>query len=190
VKNLNQIKYLTNLVSGALTGSLKTGFLAGACAFLLYGCTTTTVHQPTVPVGSILNDTPAAQAQIKSEKPGNDYIGCRVHFGIYSSSWGFIRRTGESWKTAKLVMLNEQHQLAPDKAAKHIGSDNGYVYKLNGYFSGQYIYDPSSDRFMPEFVLTHSQLLSHKQSDIFPDGFFKYYPVFDKTKWPMGTREP
>ncbi|MEI6081741.1 MAG: hypothetical protein WCR44_04835, partial [Verrucomicrobiota bacterium] len=76
---------------------------------------------------------------------------------------------GEPWKQSQLVMFNEQKKLAPDREQKKIGSDNNYEYKLNGYLSGEKVYEPASDSFYPEFVLTSLTLISTNAPLIFPD---------------------
>jgi hypothetical protein len=71
-----------------------------------------------------------------------------------------VRRPNQPWSTAKLVMMNEQQKLAPDREQGHIGSDNGYEYKLTGDFSGQTVYEPASNGMYPEFVLKNYEVLS------------------------------
>jgi len=94
----------------------------------------------------------AANAAIHNEAPGNYYIGRRMYKQDYKV-WGWVRQPGQPWKSAKLVMLNEQTKLAPDRALNKIGYDNNFEYKLYGNFSGQTVYEPASDGFYPEFVL-------------------------------------
>ena len=94
----------------------------------------------------------AMNEAIRAEPPGNYYIGRRMYKQDYKV-WGWIREPGQPWKTAKLVMFNEQKTLAPDRAQDRIGYDNNFEYKLTGYFSGQTVYEPASDTIYPEFVL-------------------------------------
>jgi hypothetical protein len=54
---------------------------------------------------------------IKAEPPGDYFVGRRYYKQDYKF-WGFIRQPGQPWSTAKLVMLNEQQKLAPDRAAQ------------------------------------------------------------------------
>ncbi len=105
---------------------------------------------------------------IENEPPGNYFIG-RRYFKNHYKFWGYIRKPGEAWGTAKLVMLNEQQKLAPDRAIGKIGSDNNYEYKLLGYFSGETVYEPSSNGFYPEFVLRAYELRSANPAPIFRD---------------------
>jgi hypothetical protein len=81
--------------------------------------------------------------------------------------WGYVRNPGQPWSSAKLVMLNEQSKLAPDRELGKIGSDNNYEYKLYGNFSGQMVYEPASNGFYPEFVLKAYELRSVSPTNIY-----------------------
>jgi len=96
---------------------------------------------------------------IRSEEPGNYYIGRRYYKKDYKF-WGYVRKPGEPWRNAKLVMLNEQEKLAPDRELGQLGSDNNYEYKLYGGFTGQTVYEPASNGFYPEFGLKAYELRS------------------------------
>lgn len=115
--------------------------------------------------GAQASRTSTAEA-IKAEPPGDYYIGRRFYKVDYKF-WGYVRKPGEPWSSAKLVMLNEQQKLAPDRAAGHIGSDNGYEYKLIGNFSGETVYEPASNGKYPEFVLKSAELRSVAPPNIF-----------------------
>lgn len=95
----------------------------------------------------------AMNEAIRNEAPGNYFIGRRFYKVDYKM-WGWVRQPGQPWSTAKLVMLNEQKVLAPDRQQGKLGADNNYEYRLNGYFSGESVYEPASDTIYPEFVLT------------------------------------
>jgi len=101
----------------------------------------------------------AMRDAIKNEPPGDYFIG-RRYYKVDYKFWGFVRQPGQPWTTAKLVMMNEQTKLAPDRQAGILGSDHGYEYKLYGRFSGDTVYEPASNAFYPEFVLTGYELLS------------------------------
>ncbi len=96
---------------------------------------------------------------IKTEPQGDYYIG-RRYYKVDYKFWGFVRRPGQPWATAKLVMMNEQQKLAPDRQGGKLGSDHGYEYKLYGRFSGETVYEPASNTVYPEFVLTGYELRS------------------------------
>jgi len=115
------------------------------------------------------SDGPARAAMneaIKSEQPGNYFIGRRMYKKDYKM-WGWVREPGKPWSTAKLVMLNEQQKLAPDRQGGKLGTDSNFEYKLTGGFSGELVYEPASDRFYPEFVLTGYEVRTMSPARIF-----------------------
>ncbi len=105
-------------------------------------------------------------ARIGSEAPGDYWIGRRYYKPVYKF-WGYVRRPGQPWSTAQMVMLNEKQKLAPDRAQNAIGSDNNYEYKLYGQFSGDKVYEPASNSIYPEFVLRNYELISASPPPIF-----------------------
>lgn len=121
-----------------------------------------------LPAGGGFNQA-AVNAQIQSEKPGDYWIG-RRYFKKDYRFWGYVRRPGQSWKTAQLVMINEQRKFVPDREAGTIGMDHNYEYILYGNFSGQKVYEPPSNRFLPEFVLTGYKLSSTNPPNIYATG--------------------
>jgi len=125
---------------------------------LLSGC-------ETVPQG-IQQARAAMAAGIAAEPPGDYFIG-RRYFKPDFKFWGYVRRPGESWSSAQLVMLNEKQKLAPDRERLAFGSDNNYEYKLFGHFSGDKVYEPASNGIYPEFVLTGYELISTNPPPIF-----------------------
>lgn len=108
----------------------------------------------------------AMLAEIKTEKPGSYYIG-RRYYKVDYKFWGFVRKPGQPWSTAKMVMLNEQQKFAPDREQGKLGTDNNYEYKLLGDFSGQTVYEPASNGFYPEFVLKGYELRSTTPARIY-----------------------
>jgi len=139
---------------------LAAALLSGA-ALLLSGCEAPIVYQTP-------QDRQAVSAAVTSEKPGNYYVGYRFYKVDYKM-WGWVKKPGEPWKDSQLVMFNEQRKLAPDRERQSIGSDNNTVYKLTGSFSGQKVYEPASDSFYPEFVLTGATVMTTNPPLIFPD---------------------
>jgi len=128
---------------------------------LLSGCEAPIVTQSS-------QDRAAITAFLAGEAPGNYFVGRRFYKVDYKM-WGWVKKPGESWKQAQLVMFNEQKKLAPDREKNAVGSDNDYEYRLAGYFSGEKVYEPASDNFYPEFVLTGTSLISTNPPLIFPD---------------------
>ena len=103
---------------------------------------------------------------IAAETPGDYYIGRRYYKPDYKF-WGYIRKPGQPWSSAELVMLNEKEKLAPDRERLEFGSDNNYEYKLYGNFSGDKVYEPASNGIYPEFVLKGYELISTNPPAIF-----------------------
>jgi hypothetical protein len=106
--------------------------------------------------------------EIKQEPLGNYYIG-RRYYKVDYKFWGYVRKPGESWATAKMVMLNEQGKLAPDRELGKLGSDNGYEYKLYGDFTGETVYEPASNGFYPEFKLRGYELKNVSPAPIYKE---------------------
>jgi hypothetical protein len=134
--------------------------IAVAASLILSGCQT---------VEDEYNRSQAALNQtIGSEAPGNYFVGRRFYRKYYFF-WGYIRQPRQPWSSARLVMLNEQKMFAPDRQANKPGFDNNSEYRLQGYFSGQTVYEPASNSFYPEFVLTGYKLISDHPPQIFRD---------------------
>ena len=125
--------------------------------FLFSGCATADPNQ---------QSRSAMIAEINAETPGDYFIG-RRYYKVDYKFWGYIRKPGESWVNAKMVMLNEQQKLAPDRELGKLGSDNGYEYKIYGGFSGDTVYEPASNGFYPEFVLKGYELKNVSPAPIF-----------------------
>ena len=108
----------------------------------------------------------AMTQQIQNEPPGNYFIGRRYYKRDYKI-WGYVRRPGQPWTRAQLVMLNEKKKLAPDREHLNFGEDNNYEYRLYGYFSGEKVYEPASNTIYPEFVLERYEVISTHPPPIF-----------------------
>jgi hypothetical protein len=130
------------------------------CAALVAGCetTATTAARP----------DPRVAAMIAAEPAGNYYVGRRYYKKDYKM-WGWVRKPGQPWSTAQLVMLNENAKLAPDRAAGTLGIDNNVEYRLQGRFTGGKVYEPASNDFYPEFVLTGYEVTSRTPPNIYSD---------------------
>ena len=128
-------------------------------AIFLAGCQTTEmqgIQQAKIQVAQ----------RIAAEPPGDYYIG-RRYFKRDYKFWGYVKRPGQPWNTAELVMLNEKQKLAPDRAELKFGEDNNYEYKLFGNFTGDKVYEPASNRIYPEFLLKNYQVVSTNPPPIF-----------------------
>lgn len=131
--------------------------------FFLAGCSST-------PSG--IQEARAAAAQrIAAEPLGDYFIGRRYFKGTVFKFWGYLRRPGQPWSTAQLVVFNEKQKLAPDREQLNFGADNNYEYKIFGNFSGQTVYEPASNGFYPEFILKNYELISKTPSPILRSQF-------------------
>ena len=131
--------------------------------FFLAGC-------ETMPQGIQQARIEAAQ-KIQAEPPGDYFIGHRYFKAPVYKFWGYVRRPGQPWSTAQLVVMNEKQKLTPDREQLNFGNDNNYEYKLYGSFSGQKVYEPASDGFYPEFILQKYELISTNPAPIFRSQF-------------------
>jgi hypothetical protein len=130
---------------------------------------------------------------IASEPRGDWFIG-RRYFIDRTQFWGYLRRPGQSWDDSKLVMMNESRKRTPDRLPEMPGGDGaarGYdhnrEYRIWGHFTGKKIYDPNSDLFLPEFMLTNWEVQSESPGWIFHpkekmDG--EHLLRFEKTDYP------
>lgn len=150
----------TNGMRRGIHISLGSALLLGALFF--GGC-------ETVPQGIQQARVEMVQ-HIAAEPPGDYFIGRRYYKPDYKF-WGYIRKPGQPWSTAELVMLNEKQKLAPDRERLEFGSDNNYEYKLYGSFSGDKVYEPASNGIYPEFVLKGYELISTNPPPIFKSQF-------------------
>ena len=132
-----------------------------AAAFSLCGCESTS------------QDDVVRNQRITLETPGDYWIGRRVAVK-HTRFWGFVRRPRQPWKTGQLVIFNEGEKLAPDRLPEFPGLgkrgfqfDNNYEYKIRGYFSGRKVYDPNSDKILPEFVLKDHELINANPGFLF-----------------------
>lgn len=130
---------------------------AALCGLILAGC-------ETVDHGAA--DRAAINEAIRAEQPGDYFVARRMYKRDYKV-WGWVREPGKPWKSARLVMLNEQRKLAPDRQAGKIGSDHNTEYRLTGFFSGDTVYEPASNGFYPEFVLTGYEVITTNPRNIY-----------------------
>jgi hypothetical protein len=147
MKRFVHFRLAINLLPGAL-------FLAG-CQTMPEG-----IHQARIDM-----------AQRIAAEPAGDYFIGRRYYKPDFKFWGYVRRPGQPWSSAQMVMLNEEQKLAPDRERLDFGSDNNYEYKLYGYFSGDKVYEPASNTVYPEFVLKGYELISTNPPPIFQSQF-------------------
>lgn len=114
-------------------------------------------------------------AKISGESSGDFFYG-RRYVVQKTRFWGYVRKPGQPWNRAKLVVLREDKKHAPDRfsesggGAQRFAFDQNYEYRLRGYFTGQEAYDPNSNQFLPEFMLTGYEVTDRQPGWLFrPD---------------------
>ena len=121
-------------------------------------------------VGPNPNQTSKARVtmldEVKAEPRDAYFVGRRYYKTDYKF-WGFVRASGHPWSEAKLVMLNENQKLAPDRSGARLGLDNNFEYRLLGNFSGETVYEPASNGMYPEFVLRGFELRTATPAPIY-----------------------
>ena len=114
-------------------------------------------------------------AQIANEPTGDFYYG-RRYFIEKTRFWGYVRKPRQPWNRAKLVVFREDRMKSPDRlpeggpAGQRYAFDNNYEYKLRGNFTGKEVYDPNSNQFLSEFMLTGYEVVNRNPGWLFrPD---------------------
>lgn len=145
-------------------------FILASALALLPGCESAKV-----------GNSPAEQARaarIAAEPAGNYWIG-RRYVTFKTRFWGFLRRPGEPWSESKLVIMNEKMIKVPDRLPEPgtpnddlpgptaFGFDHNYEYRVRGRFSGENVYDPNSNAFLPEFIPTSFELANQSPGWLF-----------------------
>ncbi len=111
-----------------------------------------------------------AQRNAVYSEPAGDYFIGRRYYNPNYKFWGYIRRPGQPWSAAQLVMLNEKQKLAPDREENQVGADNNCQYRVYGQFTGDTVYEPVSNHVYPEFLLTGYTLTDRNPPSIFAPG--------------------
>lgn len=119
--------------------------------------------------------------QVANEQTGDFYYGRRYHVQK-TRFWGYLRKPRQPWSRAKLVIFREDRKKSPDRlpesgaGGRSYAFDNNYEYRLRGYYTGQEAYDPNSNQFLSEFMLTDYDVVDRKPGWLFrPDD--RYDPV-------------
>ena len=112
------------------------------------------------------------EAQIAQEAKGDYFIGRRYYIP-YTRLWGYLREPGQSWREAKLVMMDEHTIHTPDRGieppAKNAvyGSDQNVEYIVRGKYTGEKAYDPSTNQILPLFMATSYEVRNRKPGFLF-----------------------
>jgi hypothetical protein len=154
-------------------------FAIGAGCFLLTQCGGTSggpgnMGGPTVE---------ERNAQIANEPTGDFYYGRRYYIEK-TRFWGYLRKPRQPWSKAKLVMFREDRMKSPDRLPEGGGSgqryayDNNFEYKIRGNFTGKEVYDPNSNQFLQEFMLSGYEVVNRNPGWVFrPDDRYDKYKI-------------
>ena len=103
------------------------------------------------------------EAQIAQEQVGDYYIGRRYYIP-YTRFWGYLRKPGQSWRTAKLVIMDEHTCRQPDRGNEPpmknavFGTDNNVEYLVRGSYTGEVAFEPNTNQALPVFKLAGYEL--------------------------------
>lgn len=121
--------------------------------------------------------------KISSEPTGSFYYG-RRYFVQKTTFWGYLRKPRQPWSSAKLVIMREDRKTTPDRlpadgpAGRRYGFDQNYEYQISGNYTGRNAYDPNSNQFLPEFMLTSYKLVDRQPGWLFrPDDRYDPYQI-------------
>ncbi len=114
----------------------------------------------------------ARERQIAAEPKGDYYIGRRYYVPL-TRFWGYLREPGQSWRHAKLVIMDESILRTPDRGYEPpvegatFGRDANVEYSLTGAYTGEKAYDPSTDQILPVFKATSYTVRQEKPGFLF-----------------------
>ena len=121
--------------------------------------------------------------EIANEPTGDFYYG-RRYYVEKTRFWGYLRKPREPWKKANLVIMREDKKRTPDRLSedgppgRRYAFDNNYEYRIRGYYTGKEAYDPNSNQFLKEFMLTGYDLLNRQPGWLFrPDDRYDRYRI-------------
>lgn len=112
------------------------------------------------------------EAEIAQEQPGNYFIGRRYYIP-YTRFWGYLREPGQSWRTAKLVIMDEKQCRQPDRGPERplpgavFGTDHNVEYIIRGSYTNEEAYEPNTNQPLPVFRLTGFEVKNRKPGFLF-----------------------
>lgn len=111
-------------------------------------------------------------AQIACEPTGDFFYGRRYYIEK-TRFWGYLRQPRQSWDRAKLVIFREDKKTNPDRLhedgppGQRYGFDQNYEYRIRGYYTGREDYEPNSNQFLKEFMLTGYEVVNRTPGWLF-----------------------
>ncbi len=121
------------------------------------------------------------EQEIASEARGDYYIGRRYYIP-HTRFWGYLREPGQSWRTARLVIMDESLCRNPDRGYEPpvkgatFGHDQNVEYMVCGSYTDETAYDPSTNLILPVF-----QVSSFTVRDKDPGFLFKPSEEYSKS---------
>ena len=112
------------------------------------------------------------EAVIAQETKGEYFVGRRYYIPL-CRFWGYLREPGQSWRTAKLVMMDETLVHTPDRGPEEplpgatFGKDQNVEYIVKGEYTGKSAYDPSTDQVLPLFRATSYEIRNPEPGFLF-----------------------
>lgn len=156
---------LTEEMQKGKTPLMRALFFLALAAVFLPSCSSSSSVSRGGP-GNMGNLPPPAvrKANIAAEARGDFYYG-RRYFVKKTRFWGYLRKPGQSAQSSKLVIFNEAKKKNPDRlpedgAGKNYGFDQNHEYKIYGRYTGRTLYEPNSNQFLPEFLLSNYELIA------------------------------
>jgi hypothetical protein len=88
-------------------------------------------------------------------KGGAPWIAHRLIDGQNGQGWGWVKKSGDDWGSAKWIALQETPGLAvaPHRKLVKADVDLNWEYRLWGKFASYKAYDPRMDEQLPVFIL-------------------------------------
>ncbi len=115
----------------------------------------------------------AAREQAIAQEPAGDYYIGRRYYVPTTRFWGYLRRPGQSWSTAKLVIMDEQLASCPDRgyepplANATFGTDDNVEYIITGQYLKEQAYEPNSNQVLDVFQASRYQVRDAKPGFLF-----------------------
>lgn len=112
------------------------------------------------------------EAQIAQEPAGDYYVGRRYYVPL-TRFWGYLRQPGQSWRTAKLVIMDEKLVRTPDRGYEPpvkgatFGKDHNVEYIIRGRYTGEKAYDSSTNLVLPVFLAESYEVRNSKPGFLF-----------------------
>lgn len=109
--------------------------------------------------------------KIATEQTGNFFYG-RRYYVEKTRFWGYLRKPRQPWSTARLVMMNESRTKVPDRlpeygSGQRYAYDQNFEYRVYGNYTGETVYEPNSNQFLPEFRPTRFELVDRDPGWLF-----------------------